>query len=59
MSRFEYHQPESLVEAIALAERYGAEASLLAGGSVLIVQIVRAEVAPGHVVGLWRVPVFY
>ena len=56
MSRFEYHQPESLVEAIALAERYGAEASFLAGGTDLIVQIERGGMAPRHVVGLERVP---
>ena len=56
VSRFEYHQPESLVEAIALAERYGAEASFLAGGTDLIVQIERGGMAPRHVVGLERVP---
>jgi len=30
VSRFEYHEPESLAEAIALAERYGAATKLLA-----------------------------
>ncbi len=56
MSRFEYHQPESLHDAIALAARFGAEASFLAGGTDLIVQIERGRIAPRHVVGLQRVP---
>ncbi len=56
MSRFEYHQPESLRDAVALAARFGAEASFLAGGTDLIVQIERGRVAPRHVIGLHRVP---
>lgn len=56
MSRFEYHQPESLPDAVALAARFGAEASFLAGGTDLIVQIERGRIAPRHVVGLHRVP---
>jgi carbon-monoxide dehydrogenase medium subunit len=56
VSRFEYHQPESLHDAIALAARFGAEASFLAGGTDLIVQIERGRIAPRHVVGLHRVP---
>ncbi|MGH7348837.1 MAG: FAD binding domain-containing protein [Candidatus Rokuibacteriota bacterium] len=56
MSRFEYHQPESLPDAVALAARFGTEASFLAGGTDLIVQIERGRVAPRHVVGLHRVP---
>lgn len=56
MSRFEYHQPESLADAVALAARFGEEASFLAGGTDLMVQIERGRVAPRHVVGLHRVP---
>jgi carbon-monoxide dehydrogenase medium subunit len=56
VSRFEYHQPESLHDAIALAARFGAGASFLAGGTDLIVQIERGRIAPRHVVGLHRVP---
>lgn len=56
MSRFEYHQPESLPDAVALAARFGAEASFLAGGTDLMVQIERGRVAPRHVIGLHRVP---
>ena len=56
MSRFEYHQPETLPDAVALAARFGAEASFLAGGTDLLVQIERGRIAPRHVVGLHRVP---
>lgn len=56
MSRFEYHQPESLSDSVALAARFGEEASFLAGGTDLMVQIERGRVAPRHVVGLHRVP---
>jgi carbon-monoxide dehydrogenase medium subunit len=55
VSRFEYHQPESLPDAVALAARFGAEASFLAGGTDLIVQIQRGRIVPRHVVGLHRV----
>ena len=56
MSRFEYHQPESLADAVDLAARFGERASFLAGGTDLIVQIERGRVAPRHVIGLGRVP---
>jgi carbon-monoxide dehydrogenase medium subunit len=56
LSRFDYHQPESLADAVDLAARFGGEASFLAGGTDLIVQIERGRVAPRHVIGLGRVP---
>jgi len=56
VSRFEYHQPESLADAVDLATRFGDRASFLAGGTDLIVQIERGRAAPRHVIGLGRVP---
>jgi aerobic carbon-monoxide dehydrogenase medium subunit len=56
VSRFEYHQPESMTDAVDLAARFGERASFLAGGTDLIVQIERGRAAPGHVIGLGRVP---
>jgi carbon-monoxide dehydrogenase medium subunit len=56
VSRFDYHQPESVPDAVALAARFGETASFLAGGTDLIVQIERGRIAPRHVVGLHRVP---
>ncbi|HUM15731.1 MAG TPA: xanthine dehydrogenase family protein subunit M [Candidatus Nitrosotalea sp.] len=56
MSRFEYHEPGSVADAVDLAARFGEEASFLAGGTDLIVQIERGRAAPRHVIGLVRVP---
>jgi carbon-monoxide dehydrogenase medium subunit len=56
VSRFDYHQPDSLTDAVELAERFGVQGSFLAGGTDLIVQIERGRIAPRHVIGLGRVP---
>jgi carbon-monoxide dehydrogenase medium subunit len=56
VSRFEYHEPGRLADAVALAARFGAEGSFLAGGTDLIVHIERGRAAPRHVIGLGRVP---
>jgi carbon-monoxide dehydrogenase medium subunit len=53
---FDYHEPASVGEAVALAARFGPEARFLAGGTDLIVQLRRGRVAPGHVLSLRRVP---
>ena len=39
MRDFEYHAPRTLDEAIALLERYEANARLLAGGTDLVIQM--------------------
>ncbi len=56
MIRFEYHQPGSLDEAIALLMEHGDEAALLAGGTALLIDMKHGERRPGHVISLWRVP---
>jgi carbon-monoxide dehydrogenase medium subunit len=56
MSHFDYHQPDSLQEAIALLGTYGKEAALLAGGTALLIDIRHGELDPVHVVSLWGVP---
>jgi carbon-monoxide dehydrogenase medium subunit len=53
---FEYHEPTSLTEAVALGARFGAEGRFLAGGTDLIIQMHRGKVTPRHVVDLQRVP---
>ncbi len=53
---FEFHEPTSVAEAVALAARFGQSARFLAGGTDLMVQIRRGRVAPRHVVSLHRVP---
>ena len=53
---FEYHEPTSVREAVALGARYGADARFLAGGTDLLIQIRRGQLLPRHVVSLHRVP---
>jgi aerobic carbon-monoxide dehydrogenase medium subunit len=53
---FEYHDPSSLVEAVELGARFGAEGRFLAGGTDLIIQMRRGKLAPRHVIDLQRVP---
>jgi carbon-monoxide dehydrogenase medium subunit len=53
---FDYHQPASLAEAVALAARFGADGRFLAGGTDLLVQITRGRAAPRHLIALHRVP---
>lgn len=56
MIRFEYHQPRTLDEAVALLIQYGDAAALLAGGTALLVDMKHGERHPGHVISLWGVP---
>jgi aerobic carbon-monoxide dehydrogenase medium subunit len=53
---FDYHEPTSIREAVELGARFGPQGRFLAGGTDLLVQIRRGRCAPGHVVGLHRVP---
>src|SRR5581483_11790981 len=56
MSTFEYHEPRSVAEAVALAARFGDDARFLAGGTDLVIQMRRGRLAPRHVVSLRQVP---
>ena len=56
MSRFEFHAPTSIPEAVSLGARFGDDARFLAGGTDLMIQMKRGRIAPGHVVALHRVP---
>ncbi|MEW5920827.1 MAG: FAD binding domain-containing protein [Bacillota bacterium] len=56
MRRFTYYEPESLKEAIALLEKNGETARLLAGGTDLIVEIKQEKKSPDHLVSLRRIP---
>jgi carbon-monoxide dehydrogenase medium subunit len=49
---FEYHAPRTLDEAIALLDRYEANARLLAGGTDLVIQMTDRLVVPEHVIDL-------
>jgi carbon-monoxide dehydrogenase medium subunit len=55
-SRFEYHRPESLEEALSLLERFGDDGKVLAGGQSLIPLMKLRFASPGHLVDVNRVP---
>jgi carbon-monoxide dehydrogenase medium subunit len=53
-SRFEYHRPDSLEEALQLLTEHGDEAKVLAGGQSLIPVMKLRLAAPAHVVDIGR-----
>lgn len=56
MYRFDYHTPASLDEAIALLDRFGEDARILAGGTDLLTALKERWETPGHVVDLRCLP---
>jgi len=52
VKEFQYIKPESLSEALSLAERYGTGSTFLAGGTDLIVQMKQGIKFPSHVINL-------
>jgi carbon-monoxide dehydrogenase medium subunit len=56
MRRFEYFEPVTLDEAVALLGRFGADASLLAGGTDLLVEIREHIRWPRQVVNIKKIP---
>ncbi|HKZ54457.1 MAG TPA: xanthine dehydrogenase family protein subunit M [Anaerolineales bacterium] len=56
MIRFEFHEPASLEEVVALLDHYGEEAAVLAGGTALLIDMRHGERQPGHLISLWGTP---
>jgi xanthine dehydrogenase iron-sulfur cluster and FAD-binding subunit A len=56
LEEFEYLEPATLGEAIALLKEHGEEAELLAGGTHLVVQMKLERTAPACVINLKRLP---
>ena len=56
MRRFEYFEPVTLDEAVALLGRFGGDASLLAGGTDLLVEIREHVRWPRQVVNIKKIP---
>lgn len=56
MKAFEYSEPGSLAEAVALLRGGPAPASLLAGGTDLMVQMKEHVRQPAHVINIKRIP---
>ncbi len=52
---FEYHEPETLEEALALLARYRGDAQVLAGGTAFALMVKIGLTPAGHVIGLRRV----
>lgn len=56
MIRFEYFEPSTLDEAVALLGRHGEKAQVLAGGTDLLVEIREHLRRPRYVVNIKRIP---
>jgi aerobic carbon-monoxide dehydrogenase medium subunit len=56
MRRFEYFEPQTLDEAVALLGRHSGTASVLAGGTDLLVEIKEQIRKPDHVVNIKKIP---
>ena len=55
-SRFEYHRPATLDEALDLLATHGDEAKVLAGGQSLIPLMKLRFASPGHLIDVNRIP---
>lgn len=55
MRRFEYHVPEQIGEALALLAEYGPAATLIAGGTALVLFMRQGLLRPEHVISLRRI----
>ena len=55
MKSFDYHEPTTLDDAVALLRRFGAGASVLAGGTDLLVQMKEHRREPAHVVNIKKI----
>lgn len=55
LPKFNYHEPRSVGEATRLLDEIGKEASVLAGGTDLLVNMKMGKAAPKHVVSLSRI----
>lgn len=55
LPKFTYHEPKTLDEAAGLTGELGREASVLAGGTDLLVKMKRGQIHPKHVVSLGRI----
>jgi CO/xanthine dehydrogenase FAD-binding subunit len=55
MDCFAYERPGTIAEAVALLERYGSDAQLLAGGTDLIIRLRDGGVRPAAVIDLKRI----
>lgn len=57
LPKFEYHEPKTLSEAGRILGELGAEASILAGGTDLLVNMKQGKTSPRHIVSLSRIEI--
>ena len=55
LPRFDFHRPTSIAEICEMLDEYGESASLVAGGTDVLVNLKRKRISPSHVVGIDRV----
>lgn len=56
MSPLTLHEPPAIDEAVALLDKYGADARLIAGGTAVVLMLQNRLIAPDHLISLGRVP---
>jgi carbon-monoxide dehydrogenase medium subunit len=56
MRGFSYHKPKDVGEAIALLSKYGGKASVLAGGTDLLVELKKRLKVPSHIIDIKGIP---
>jgi len=56
INHFDYYEPESLQEAVALLVQYGNRAKILAGGTDLLVHMKMERAAPQAVISINQIP---
>ena len=54
--RFEYLEPESIEEALAILSRYQGKSKIIAGGTDLMLQMRNKAIRPEYVVDITRIP---
>src|SRR5512137_1841589 len=54
--RFDYLEPESIKEALALLSQYRGKSKILAGGTDLMLQVRNRAIKPEYVVDITRIP---
>jgi CO/xanthine dehydrogenase FAD-binding subunit len=55
MTHLEYHEPNTIRDACSLLSEFGKEASILAGGTDLVIQMKRGRLSPKHLVNIKRI----
>ena len=53
---FEYHEPTSASEAVALLFKYGGSAVVIAGGTDLLISMKKRQINPAHLISIAKIP---